>query len=890
MNNQLQFGRRDEPSLLDGDVEFLGVEERTVFSAPGYVRRATNTRFRTRRAATRDGITILPWGKGTGLTPFTEVYGGFVYADPNTFKEYIVIAADGGVWVTSPNQPAKSVPLPAGVTLTRATFKKFIQANAGVIMLRGFSTTGTELLPLQLTDFTTGFQVIQQQNVWDATLQANTNRVLFPAHNLLAGDPVQFNPQPGENFPPALTAGQTYFVADIPNDDEFTINAQWNVSTTDELEYAVTVTVLDGAYPIPEAVDGIFAQNRLFLIDGKDTVAVSDIGDFTRYVPTQNEFRINQGDAYQLRFLYLFNESTLLNFKTGLVNKVAGVTGDLSQAQGPLNVTQAYGITAPSVADIGTDVFWLSSELRITSLGLTELNKEQGTDQALSDPLLETFRRINPGHAQRARLAVYDGYLHVALPMDDAQLLADASANLVTVQYPNGTLYGGAGRTVTTVAGQKYQYRQSGNDNGFTNGTETVYGDADFIAAGTTVTLLGAQDADVTATVIPVLAEGVNNAVAVYDFLNKAWCGTDEAAGVVCVVDWLKFTYNGKQQLAFIGADGLLHLYADGYEDEKILPLEYSYTDVLVDSPTGVPSGATIELVTGGPRLIATANDASFDNFYLDPNSDPLIYTWGTYTGGSLFSSNPAAALWERGASIPPVDNGDGTFTVYGGGYKPGTDYTWFNDPAPVKLPEQIADGVRFFGSRNAPPQIKINGTLVANGKFAWAFLDTHSGSEIQPVNISMSVLTRAYPTQASRLESRRYTEAAVQLATWAPNYSLAAVAAGATDQTAALENVTANYLAYSQPFGKADWAPSNAADDFHTPHREDYAYPETGAGILLGTGVNFDQLQEAVDRVAINEHTLYTQLQITNTAGRLELMAIQLDTQTNDTLTGRNQ
>ena len=83
MNNQTPFGQRDEASLPDGDLTFNGVEERTVYSPAGFVNRAVNCRFRTLRAATRDGITLLPWGPSGGLGKWTDVYGGFVFADPN---------------------------------------------------------------------------------------------------------------------------------------------------------------------------------------------------------------------------------------------------------------------------------------------------------------------------------------------------------------------------------------------------------------------------------------------------------------------------------------------------------------------------------------------------------------------------------------------------------------------------------------------------------------------------------------------------------------------------------------------------------------------------------------------------------------------------------------
>lgn len=885
MNNQDPQGPLDEASLPDGDLEFIGVEERTVFSSPGYVNRAVNTRFRTRRAASRDGITILPWALGNGLTPFTDVYGGFVFADPNGINEYIVVAANGHVYYTRPNTPAKVVPLPAGVTLTRATFKKFIQVNACIILLRGLSNDGTKLKPLQLTphadgspDFVTGFQVIQQENQFAATLQSATNRVLLPQHNLLLGDPFTLAATPGVTLPTALVAGKAYYVKDIPNADEFTFSATpggaqvtWNLSDTDALTYAVTTTILDGAYPIPEAVEGIAAQNRLFLIDGKDTTAVSDIGDFTRYVPTQNDFRINAGDAYTLKFLYLFNESTLLFFKNGNVSKAVGVTGDLNNVVGPLNVTQAYGIAAPSVADIGTDVFWLNSELRITSLQLTELNKEQGSNQALSDPLLRTFGRINPQAAPRARLAVFDGYLHVALPLDDAQLVADSSTDLVAVQNAGGTVYP---VTLTVTPGQKYQWRQNSGYSGTSlqNGSETVYGDTDFTAQGATVTLQGPAGDVVTDTVLAIVADQCNTGVAVYDYLNGAWAGTDETPGVTHVVDWLKFTYNGRQVLAFVGADGLLHLYNDGYEDEKILPVANPYVDIFVNNAGALVNGQTLN-ISGSAIMVVTvvADTSSALNLGHVPGGGQN-WRWGVGAGGS-----PSDNLWND------VSNQ--------GGFNPGATSYYWQLYGSVLPPEQIADGVRLYGSAGAAPTVNINGTVVKNGNYLWAFVDTHEGNEIQPVPIASEVVTRAYPcksfqsyakalTTGVRGNFKRYTCAQVHIAGWNPKYSITTLTQGQGDTTPYIVDEQRNYLNYFSPIDAAAWDPDNIGDNYHAPNREDYSYPETGRGIFLKSGVNFDQLQEYADTVPISERGLYVQLDITNATGRLELVGVEMEAQ----------
>tara|TARA_Y100001938_G_scaffold78_2_gene98 strand:- start:1655 stop:4000 length:2346 start_codon:yes stop_codon:yes gene_type:complete len=56
-------------------------------------------------------------------------------------------------------------------------------------------------------------------------------------------------------------------------------------------------------------------------------------------------------------------------------------------------------------------------------------------------------------------------------------------------------------------------------------------------------------------------ADGNNNAVLVYDFLNQAWSGYDTLVGVK---EWVKVTVWGKQRLCYLNYDGAIGLYDDG--------------------------------------------------------------------------------------------------------------------------------------------------------------------------------------------------------------------------------------------------------------------------------------------------------------------------------------
>lgn len=162
MNLTQPFGRADEAATLTGDRFFLGVDERLGAQqlAEGYGAYGQNLRFRDQgRASTRKGSQLCPWMRGTGRTPWTEVYGGVVFSDPNQAGDWFIIAADGGVWKTRPNMTAQAVSLPVGVTLTAETFKQFVantDGGTGVLVL----LRGPDADPLVCVNLDAGFSAV----------------------------------------------------------------------------------------------------------------------------------------------------------------------------------------------------------------------------------------------------------------------------------------------------------------------------------------------------------------------------------------------------------------------------------------------------------------------------------------------------------------------------------------------------------------------------------------------------------------------------------------------------------------------------------------------------------------------------------------------------------
>lgn len=93
MNRYRAYWPLDDAPLKDGDGGFVGVDERMDpdLVKPGFVSSATNCRFRNGLVEPRPGITILPWMKADGRTPFTTTGAMTVFkvSPPAAYTDYI---------------------------------------------------------------------------------------------------------------------------------------------------------------------------------------------------------------------------------------------------------------------------------------------------------------------------------------------------------------------------------------------------------------------------------------------------------------------------------------------------------------------------------------------------------------------------------------------------------------------------------------------------------------------------------------------------------------------------------------------------------------------------------------------------------------------------------
>jgi hypothetical protein len=615
-------------------------------------------------------------------------------------------------------------------------------------------------------------------------------------------------------------------------------------------EFINQTTTGTGTVTIPPSAFGLFYQNRLLLIRGGDQVVASDLLDYTRY-SIFNELRINQGDNDRLVAMHPFNESTLLMLKDQSVWRVDNIYGDLSD-MALRNVTTKYGCVAPfSVVDYGTDVAWLS-ERGIVTLKLTEQNQIQGTDVSLSDPLPRTMARVNWAYAANCVAESWDNKLYFALPLDEAEVLS--ATNLATT---GGATYTASNLTVTGLtAGARYKYTQAdAADHYCINGNNRLDGSGYFIAASTTVQINGTDDAAVTATIVEVLHEGVNNGVLVFDNVTQAWAGVDTRSGLN-IRRWTKQTINGLTRLCYVSNDGETRIYEEGLTDETLQAVNPAYIDVVaVDFPA---NGVTLQI--GGGTLV-TADDGSATN--------TGAAGWGV-APASLTIREIGNNLWSNNDRGYASTNG--TAWTYGGAY----------------ALQQLSGGLRITSTNATLPTVAVDGSAVTASGFygtnqdsnlpeAAFYVDCVSGTRPLPLQIATTLETRGYLGGMPGL--KKFNDAQVEIATWNPTYGITRLLDGVAKSRVYDSAVTRDR---ALSMSGAAWDTTNAGLDHFSPDREDYSIvlDDGQIGVYFDpAGVYLEAEQAFSRRIGFSqEEGRYCRLKFTNTTGRLTVRAAHVE------------
>lgn len=175
-----------------------------------------------------------------------------------------------------------------------------------------------------------------------------------------------------------------------------------------------------GFETIPYSSQATYYQNRLWVINGKDTVSASDVLDFTIYDELANEFNINTGSSDFLVTTYPFGLSSLVVFKNKSVMVLNNVDGSLTDVTATEITRQVGCVGINAVCSIGPDLAYVSNR-NINLLSLTSTNNAlQHKTLPLSIKIHKLMDRVNWNVAYKISIGYWDNKLYVALPLDNS--------------------------------------------------------------------------------------------------------------------------------------------------------------------------------------------------------------------------------------------------------------------------------------------------------------------------------------------------------------------------------------------------------------------------------------------------------------------------------------
>jgi hypothetical protein len=171
---------------------------------------------------------------------------------------------------------------------------------------------------------------------------------------------------------------------------------------------------------IPSSNQATFYQNRLWVINGKDNIAASDVLAFTDYDPLANEISTNTGNSDYLVATFPFGQNSLVAFKNKSIQLLQNVEGSLADVT-TTEVTRQVGLIGiNAVCSVGPDLAYASYG-NINLLTLTATNNAlQHKTLPLSARIRKIMDRVNWEVGYKISMGYWNNKLYVALPLDNS--------------------------------------------------------------------------------------------------------------------------------------------------------------------------------------------------------------------------------------------------------------------------------------------------------------------------------------------------------------------------------------------------------------------------------------------------------------------------------------
>ena len=458
----------DDATIIEGDAGFLGMASRLnpVQLQPGMCQLVENMRLdrgvaQTRKGAKRLGDEIAA-GTQPLILPFVldanvrvrSIYDGGILASGtfsspnyNDENEYIVLCGPTSAFLWRQDEPIEEIPYPANATaadeiLAYTDAASCIQAFNRFYLLREADTS----LPGWEWKYTTASGI---------SVSGTTATVNLTAHGYAAGQRVRI-----EEGASAAFAGHEYDILSVTA-NAFTITVPSGTAPDPSADIAIRRVKpplwWDGTYSeftradagVPAAGASFktlrsvpwaaYIGNRLWIPDGRDSVAISDVLDPDLYDPFFQTFRANQGSNDYLVGIHPWVEGQALVFMRNSIwianlsdsANAGGTDFTVDSAVSRLTLlTDEIGCVARrSIVTAGQYVFFLS-DAGVYRLD-TQLDlKLRANTQPLSDPIADQLEEINSNNAYLSVGKWWNNRYHLACPVGD-----EAEANNTLFLY-----------------------------------------------------------------------------------------------------------------------------------------------------------------------------------------------------------------------------------------------------------------------------------------------------------------------------------------------------------------------------------------------------------------------------------------------------------------------
>ena len=211
---------------------------------------------------------------------------------------------------------------------------------------------------------------------------------------------------------------------------------RWDGSWNTTFELVPATTLPSSFSSIPNSNQATFYQNRLWVREGKDAIAASDILAFTDYDPQANEFNLNTGNSDYVVATFPFGTNTLVVFKNKSIIALNNVEGSLLDVTATEVTRQVGLIGINAITSVGPDLAYVSYG-NINLLTLTSTNNAlQHKTLPLSAKIRKIMQRVNWNVGYKISLGYWSNKLYVALPLDASTFCnAVVVYNFITEQW-----------------------------------------------------------------------------------------------------------------------------------------------------------------------------------------------------------------------------------------------------------------------------------------------------------------------------------------------------------------------------------------------------------------------------------------------------------------------